>query len=248
MTKVLTDSVEETYKQVFGRTNSPDDRNRITFLREVVTGMISYKQQQIPLEKAIFMVEQERDGLADDYANETDKSIKSEIEAEMNGCSQLLLEYDAIAEMRKWYLESEKTNKQDAKICVVQPLLAADMIYVHEALEDCMEVLYQHRIQSLIGQLDKAMKVKKNKDSTIRMIAESLLEKKIPAVTDAVISKMASYHSHLKRQLDFALEGGNERAIKYAVTRLNKTNVPTLQKYAQEQTAKHYANRDKKPQ
>lgn len=234
MTKALTDSVEETYKQVFGRATEPGDRERIEFLREAATGMAFYNKELLPLEKAVSAVEEERNGLAEEYANEEGKEAKARIAAEIEECSQQLLKYDAVEEMRKWYLESEKTSKQEAKVCVVQPLLTANMKYVADTLDDCMEVLRKHRIADLISLLDSALKTRKNRSQAALIVAEALIKKGIPEIEDAVLHKMAQYHSSLKSQLINALESKNDRAIKYAAAQLHNTGVPALQKYAQD--------------
>lgn len=240
MTKAITDRVEETYKQVFGKATAPGDRERIEFLREAATGLVFYNKELLPLEKAVLAAEEERNGLAEEYANEEGKEAKAGIAAEIEECSQLLLKYDAVEEMRKWYLESENTSIQEAKVCVVQPLLNANMEYVLDTLDDCMKVLHKHRIRELVALLEIALKSTKNKDLAVRVVAETLLQKRVPEIENIVLDKMAAYHSHLKSRLISALESKNERSIKYAAAQLKNTGVPTLQKYAQDYLKEFY--------
>ncbi len=234
MTKVLTDRVEETYKQVFGNTIAEPDRERISFLRDVVTGEVDYEGKRFPLDEADGFVEHEKNELITDAQEVKDKKQKEDMLNEIAGLDDILKIYDAVRTMReKWYLRAESKNRQDAKIEVVSELLEAGLGYVNETLNDCMEVLHKQRIKDLYKQLDNAFEVKgKIKDTAISLVSESLLQKKSPELTELVVTRMAEYHKHLRGLLDDALENSHERAVARVVKRIEYSGVPSLIKYA----------------
>lgn len=233
MTKVLTDSVEETYKQVFGTQLDKSDKDRIEFLKSAATGNVCYKNEMMTLENAMATVSEELKETIKDLQG-ADKSEKKMLSAEAEGLNYLLLGYEAIKTMReKWYLQSERVFKQDAKIDIVPELLEAKLDYVNETLNDCMEVLHKQRIKELAKSLYDAFDVKGNlKDTAISLVAESLLKKKSFELTELVVTRMADYHKHLRGLLDDALEQGHERAVARTVKRIECTGVPSLIKYA----------------
>lgn len=234
MTKVLTDSVEETYKQIFGSTLQEPDQKRIKFLRSVITGSVDYEGKDMALDDAVASTEMDIEDLVDKI-KAAKKEEKAELQGEAEGCEDILNVYDTIGEMRKWYLQAETTSKQEAKACVVQPLITANMGYVLETLEDCMEVLHKYRIQELVKTFDNVFNVKgKYKDKAILTVAESLLQKKVPELDEAVLTRMASYHKHLKDLLENAIKNGHERAIDRALKRIEDSGAPELKEYAQE--------------
>lgn len=233
MTKVLTDSVEETYKQVFGSTLDKDSKDRIEFLKSATTGNVVYKKELMNLEEAKKIVGRELDDVVEELQS-ANKNEKKELSSEAEGLNSLLLGYAAIETMReKWYLQAEKLSRQDAKIDVVPELIEAGLGYVNETLNDCMEVLHKQRIKELAKSLYDAFDVKGNlKDTAISLVAESLLQKKSPELTELVVTRMADYHKHLRGLLDDALENGHERAVARVVKRIEHSGVPSLIKYA----------------
>lgn len=239
--KVLTQSVEDTYKRVFGHSTEPDDKNRIVFLQEVVTGEVEYTGKKLGIEEAVSIAEKERADLLEDFKHVGNKEEKESMAGKLHGFDKLLQVYEAASEVRQWYLRSETSCIQEGKIDVAEPLLKAGMQYVCDELVDCMTVLKTHRIQSLIDILDDAMRTPKNKDQVIRTVTESLLAKNVPELTNAVVDKMREYHFHLKNLLVSALEEKNELAIKYAAARLNNTGVPELQRFTQEYLKEYHS-------
>ncbi len=234
MTKVLTDRVEETYKLVFGDTIAEPDRERINFLRDVVTGEVDYEGNRLQLEAADDVVKQEKNELINKVQKIKVKKEKDLMLDEIASLDDTLKTYDAVRAMREWYLQAEYNDRDEAKLKAISPLHIAGLIQICESFYDCLEVLHKQRIQSLIQTLDDAFKTKKYRDAVISSRADQLLAKKVPELTEAVITRMIPYHDHLRELLDKAVETGNERALKRAAVRLNDTGVPSLIKYAQE--------------
>src|SRR5574342_439855 len=242
MTKVLTDSVEETYKQVFGSQLDQKDKERIEFLRAVTTERVVYKKELMPLDKAAEIVTGELEDVVEDLQT-AKREEKEDLSAEAASLHNILLDYCAIKAMRQeWYLQSEKLSKHDVKVSIVPELLEAGLEYVQETLNDCMEVLRKQRIKDLATTLDKAFAVKgKLKDKAISLTAESLLQKNVPELTEIVLPRMVSYHAHLRGLLDSALENGHQRAVDRALKRIEDTGAPKLQEYAQNKMSLYYA-------
>ncbi len=234
MTKVLTDSVEETYKQVFGNTLQEPDQQRIKFLRSVTSGNVLYEGKDVKLADAMAFAQLDIEGLVDEIKSAKKQAEKTQLTGDVEACQEALDEYEAVSEMRTWYLAAEKESIQTSKVCVLQPLFQANLSYVVDTIEDCMKVLYKERIKSLIQSFYDAFEVKKCRDAAISARAEQLLAKNIPALTEAIMERMIPYHARLKELLDNAVNAGRKRAIKRAVMRLNDTGVPSLIQYAGE--------------
>src|SRR5574341_1847672 len=100
MTKVLTDKVEETYKQVFGDAIAEPDRERIEFLRDVVTGEVNYEGKRLPLEIADEFAEKEKNELIDKAKN-IKKKEKEQVLNEIAGLDDTLRRFDAVRAMRE---------------------------------------------------------------------------------------------------------------------------------------------------
>lgn len=234
MTKALTDRVEETYKQVFGDTIAEPDRERISFLRDVVTGKVDYGNERLPLDEADGFVEHEKNELIDDVQEVENKKQKKDMLDEIANLDDTLYRFDAVRVMRKWYLKEEYNDKDGAKLEAIQPLYRAGLSQIVESFYDCLEVLKKQGVNTLLEPFYAAFKLKKNRDKTIGIVAESLIQKGIPEITDKIVDKMSAYNRHMECLLDFAILEQNDRAVKMAVRRMTSTGIPELQKYAEE--------------
>jgi len=201
-------SVENIYNKVFGREQgefSGAHAMRLVFLDQVVTGITHINHRDILLENAI--------------KREKDDHIKRE--------------YIAAYAMRDMYLSAEKTSRNEAIERVKGPLRIAKVGWILDVLDECVEVLYRHRIQKLKGLLKEAFSERPNCGyGGIIATAETLYATGNPDLQKFVIEEMEKYHKSLKSVLNEALPTNNASTIGMAAESLFYTGVPHLEQYA----------------
>ena len=211
-------SFEETYIQVFGaKGQGHENQLRIGFLQTVVSGKIPGTQNSIE----------------DALKNENELLEKAEKDSDIIVTQKEISELQAMQAMREWYLQAEKVQIYDAKQEILPELTDAQLPYITNSIDDCMKVLYKHRIASLKTIFDNSFKTnEKCRDKAVRATAEMLLKSNNEEIRDYVITVMAKYQAGLKRTLDKALVNNNAKAIQHAAEKLEKTGVASLQEYA----------------
>ncbi len=142
--------------------------------------------------------------------------------------------------IREWYVKAEKEPQQDAKAKIAQSLLGTDLPHIQNSLENCMMVLYNHRIDSLLENFHEALKIRKGQtrtDRTIRQEAEKLLKIGNDDITNIVNANVEIYNQQLESALDNALAEGRDREIIVTAQTLIDTKVRSLGDYVKEKFA-----------
>ena len=218
-------AINSAYKEVFGDLEEPDQKRKEA-LESVVKDRILLGTMELTIDETISTLT----GM-----HETAK--EGELQADLK---QKIKDHELLRTLREWYEAAEKEHLQDAKARVVQNLPGTDMPYIQDNLEECMLVLYKHKITSLTEPFYTSLEIRKGKtrdDRTIRQEAEKLLKIKNNEITDAVVANMEVYHMQLKGTLNVALDAGNDKEITSAAQVLHDTGVQSLRDYVKEKFA-----------
>ncbi len=220
-------AITSAYKEVFGDLEEPDQKRKEA-LESVVKDRILLGTMEMTIDDSI-------DTLRVMHGNAKEGELQADIK-------QKIKDHELLRTLREWYETAEKEPLQEAKARIVQNLPGTDMPYVECNLEECMLVLYKHKITSLTEPFYTALEIRKGQtrnDKTIRQEAEKLLKIKNSEITDIVVANMEVYHLQLKATLNNALEEGDDKAITSAAQILYDSGVPTLRDYVDEKFAKY---------
>jgi hypothetical protein len=218
-------AITSAYKEVFGDLEEPDQKRKEA-LESVVKDRILLGTMEITIDESI-------DTLKVMHGNAKEGELQADIK-------QKIKDHELLRTLREWYETSEKEPLQDAKARVVQNMPGTDMPYIQDNLEECMLVLYKHRITSLTEPFYTSLGIRKGltrDDKIIRKEAEKLLKIKNSEITDIVVANMEVYHLQLKSTLNNALEEGDDKTITSAAQILYDSGVPSLREYVDEKFA-----------
>ncbi len=218
-------AISSAYREVFGDLEEPDQKRKQA-LENVVKDKVFLGTMELTIDEAIITLK----GMHE-IAKE------GEMQADIN---QKIKDYEVLRTLREWYDTAEKEPLQEAKARVVQNLPGTDMPYIQDNLEECMLVLYKHKITSLTEPFYTALEIRKGAtrdDKTIRREAEKLLRTKNNEITDIVVANMEVYHMQLKATLKEALEEGNDKTITAAAQIMYDSGVLTLREYVEQKFA-----------
>lgn len=218
-------AIASAYKEVFGDLEEPDQKRKEA-LENVVKDRILLGTMETTIDESI-------NTLRVMHGNAKEGELQADIR-------QKIKDHELLRTLREWYEVAEKEPLQEAKARVVQNMVGTDMPYIQDNLEECMLVLYKHKITSLTEPFYTSLEIRKGKtrdDRTIRQEAEKLLKIKNSDITDAVVANMEVYHMQLKGTLNVALDEGNDKDITSAAQVLHDTGVQSLRDYVKEEFA-----------
>lgn len=215
-------AITSAYKEVFGDLEEPDQKRKEA-LESVVKDRVLLGTMENTIDESIYT-------LRVMHGNAKEGELQADIK-------QKIKDHELLRALREWYDVAEKEPLQEAKARVVQNLIGTDMPYIEGNLEECMLVLYKHKITSLTEPFYTSLEIKKGKtrdDKTIRQEAEKLIKIKNNEITEIVVANMEVYHLQLKAKLDNAVDQGNDKELTSAAQVLHDTGVQSLRDYVKE--------------
>lgn len=177
MTKLISRTLTEAYKEVFHHTNKEEDTARIGLLEQAAEGL-AFKQDQsvAKLEEALAEAQK------------------------INPEGVKTREYRALTVLHDWYRNPEGASKEK----IVENLTEAGMNCIIDALSSCLEVLKAHRIKTLKTALYKAFSIKDEvkkgekgtyslREQAILAASEVLCSSGIPELKEYAVEHMSKY-------------------------------------------------------
>src|SRR3990172_1259332 len=179
-------AITSAYKEVFGDLEEPDQKRKEA-LDSVVKDRVLLGTMENTIDESIYTLKVM-------HGNAKEGELQADIK-------QKIKDHELLRTLREWYEVAEKEPLQEAKARVVQNLPGTDMPYIQDNLEECMLVLYKHKITSLTEPFYTSLEIRKGKtrdDKTIRRESEKLLKIENNDITEIVVANMEVYHLQLK--------------------------------------------------